>query len=221
MKKSKVQAKRLIEVLELIRASGVEPVPGLDFENPWQLVVATALSAQCTDVRVNMVTPSLFERWPGPAELAGATREEVEEVIRSIGLFRNKAKSLVEMARMVADEHGGVLPGEREALEKLPGVGRKTASVVLAQAFDVPAFAVDTHVGRVCTRLGFSKSPDPVVTEKALTAILDSSHWSTGHLLLVLHGRRTCKARKPLCATCPVEKLCPWPDKTVQVGADI
>jgi endonuclease-3 len=215
MKNTKAQAKRIVSVLELLAQSGLEPVPGLDFENPWQLLVATVLSAQCTDVRVNIVTPALFRKWQGPKELATATRQEVEEVIRSIGLFRNKAKSLVEMAKIIAEQFGGEVPGVREALESLPGVGRKTASVVLAQAFDVPAFAVDTHVGRVCTRLGFSASPDPKVTETELTALLDPSRWSVGHLMLVLHGRRTCKARKPDCLHCPVEKLCPWPDKTV------
>ena len=215
MKKSRAQADRIVKVLDLLQASGLEPVPGLEFESPWQLLVATVLSAQCTDVRVNIVTPSLFARWPGPKELASATRPEVEKVIHSIGLYRNKAKSLVEMAKKLRDEYDGEVPGDREVLESLPGVGRKTASVVLAQAFYVPAFAVDTHVGRVSTRLGFSTSPDPKVTEKMVTAILDSSRWSLGHLLLVLHGRRTCKARKPDCKSCPVEKLCPWPDKSV------
>jgi endonuclease-3 len=215
MKKSNAQTDRIVKVLDLLQASGLEPVPGLEFASPWQLLVATVLSAQCTDVRVNMVTPALFAKWPGTKELAGATQGEVEQMIHSIGLFRNKAKSLVAMAKRLQADFDGEVPGRREVLESLPGVGRKTASVVLAQAFNVPAFAVDTHVGRVCTRLGFSPSPDPKVTETALTAILDSSRWALGHLLLVLHGRRTCKARKPACNSCPVEKLCPWPDKSV------
>jgi endonuclease-3 len=143
--------------------------------------------------------------------LAKAGQGELEGVIRSIGLFRNKAKNLIELAQIVSTTYGGVVPGVREALEALPGVGRKTASVVLAQGFGVPAFAVDTHVGRVSRRLGFTKSDNPVKVEQAMTALLKPEKWASAHLTLIRHGRTVCKAPKPLCESCPVRKLCPYP----------
>jgi endonuclease-3 len=176
--------------------------------------VATVLSAQCTDDRVNRETPALFARFPGPQELAAADVAEVEGLIRSIGLFRTKARSLVGLAREVAERHGGRVPSDRAALEALPGVGRKTASVVLGQAFGVPAFAVDTHVGRVCRRLGFASSSVPRAVEEAVTELLPPAGWVEAHLLLIRHGRVTCTARRPRCPACPVRDLCPWPDKT-------
>lgn len=213
MRKTKSEAARLQAILELLIASGLDARPGLVYRDPWQLLVATVLSAQCTDARVNIVTPGLFRRWPGPAELAAATIPEVEEEIRSIGLFRAKAKSLVGLAGIVSREYGGRVPGDREALEKLPGVGRKTASVVLAQGFGIPAFAVDTHIGRVGVRLGFAKKKDPIEVERGITALLPPEEWAKAHLLIIRHGRVTCKAQKPLCPTCPVADLCPWPGK--------
>lgn len=209
MKKKKGEAERLDKILSLLVASGLDATPGLAFRSPWQLLVATVLSAQCTDVRVNIVTPGLFRRWPGPGELAAAPLSDVEEEIRSIGLFRNKAKNLISLAGIVAEKHGGVVPGEREALEALPGVGRKTASVVLAMGFGEAAFAVDTHIGRVAMRLGFSPSREPLEVERKVTSILPKECWRDAHLLLILHGRKTCHARKPACTACPVEALCP------------
>lgn len=203
------EAARLLHILDRLRRADPDPRPGLCYDDPWQLLVATALSAQCTDVRVNQVTPSLFARYPGPRELAAATVADVEQQIRSIGLFRNKARNLVAMAAALGSRHGGAVPADRAALEALPGVGRKTASVVLAQGFGVPAFAVDTHVGRVCARLGFAPRADPRLVERQVTALLAPEHWGQAHLLFIHHGRRTCAARKPDCPHCPVAALCP------------
>lgn len=213
MKSRKSEAERLENILDLLVRSGLDATPGLAYRDPWQLLVATVLSAQCTDVRVNMVTPGLFARWPGPAELAGAPVADVEEEIRSVGLFHTKARNLVLLAGMVATTHGGVVPGDREKLEELPGVGRKTASVVLSQGFGAPAFAVDTHIGRVSMRLGFSKTREPLEVERRMTALLKPERWGSAHLLLIRHGRVTCKAQRPLCTACPVAQLCPWPGK--------
>lgn len=209
----KSEALRLARILEILAAGQPPPQPGLRYRDPWQILVATVLSAQCTDVRVNATTPALFGRYPAPASLAAAEVAEVEEVIRSIGLFRNKAKNLIALARLVEERHGGRVPADREALEALPGVGRKTASVVLAQAFAVPAFAVDTHIGRVCWRLGFAESKDPLEVERRVTGILEADRWAAAHLILIRHGRQVCHARRPRCPECPVRNLCPWPDK--------
>ena len=187
--------------------------PGLNHATPWELLVATVLSAQCTDDRVNRETPGLFARFPTASEMAAAAPAEVEPLIRSVGLFRTKARNLVGLARLLVARHGGEVPAEREALEALPGVGRKTASVVLGQAFGVPAFAVDTHVGRVCERLGLAPSRQPSEVERRVTALLPPGQWVEAHLLLIRHGRETCSARRPRCPVCPVAPLCPWPGK--------
>lgn len=215
MRKRTPEAERLGKILEILGADG-GPVPRsyLDHRDPWELLVATVLSAQCTDAAVNRVTPSLFARFPTPLALAKADVAEVEEMIRSIGLYRNKARNVVAMAGRIVEWHGACVPGDRAALEALPGVGRKTASVVLAQGFGVPAFAVDTHVGRVCRRMGFADSPEPRKVEEEVTALLEPSSWLRAHLLLIRHGRRTCSARGPRCPECPVRELCPWPNKT-------
>lgn len=216
MEKRADAARRLTRILDLLEeAQGEPPRPGLAFRTPWQLLVATVLSAQTTDARVNLVTPPLFSRFPTPEALAGAKVGEVEELIRSIGLHRNKARNLIALAGRVAGEHGGRTPEKREELEALPGVGRKTASVVLAQAFGQPAFAVDTHVGRLGVRLGFARTPDPLEVERAMTPLIPPARWREAHLLLIRHGRLVCHARKPECPRCPVRELCPWPEKTV------
>lgn len=204
---------RLRQILATLRGDEPDPAPGLHYDTVWQLAVATLLSAQCTDVRVNKVTPGLFARYPGPAELADAEVTEVEQVIRSIGIFRNKARNLVALGRRVVETFGGEVPSDREGLESLPGVGRKTASVVLAQGFGQPAFAVDTHMGRVCTRMGFSDRPEPLTVERHLTPLLDPADWGWAHLVLIRHGRTICRARKSDCPNCPVRTLCPWPTK--------
>ena len=213
MTRGNLEAARLRKILGILRNLDPDVRPGLHHRSAWELLVATVLSAQCTDDRVNRVTPELFRRYPTPESLAVAGEGEVREVIRTVGIFRNKARNLVALAREVAGRHEGRVPEDRASLEALPGVGRKTASVVLGQAFDVPAFAVDTHVGRVCHRLGFSASSEPREVERRVTALLAPECWTSAHLLLIRHGRRTCAARRPLCGECPVRSLCAWPGK--------
>jgi endonuclease-3 len=182
----------------------------LDFTSPFELLVATILSAQCTDKRVNMVTPELFQRYPTAAAMAAAKPEELEELIKSTGFFRNKAKNLLGMATAVAAEHGGRVPDEMEALVALPGVGRKTANVLLGNAYDKnEGVVVDTHVGRVSQRLGLTKQTDPVKTEKDLVQLFPRDHWTMLSHLLIEHGRRICDARRPKCEICFLNDLCP------------
>lgn len=181
----------------------------LDFENPLQLLVATMLSAQCTDRRVNLVTPALFRRYPTAADYAGADREELEALIAPTGFFRNKATSIIGMARKVCAEHGGEIPGTLAELVQLPGVGRKTANVILGNAFDVPGITVDTHFGRLVRRFGWTDETDPVKVEHAIAAIFPKKDWTMLSHVVVWHGRRRCHATKPACGACPVAKLCP------------
>lgn len=182
----------------------------LDYRNPYELAVATILSAQCTDKRVNMVTPELFRRWPTPAALAEAPREEIELVIQSTGFFRNKAKSLSGFANRVLDEHGGEVPAEMDALVALPGIGRKTANVVLGNAFGRnEGIVVDTHVQRLSRRLGLTKESDPVKVERALIPLIPRDDWTMLSHLMIWHGRRTCDARKPKCGDCALADICP------------
>ena len=186
----------------------------LDFTNPYQLLVATILSAQCTDERVNMVTPALFRHYPGARELARAMPATLEGEIKSTGFFRAKTRSLLGMAQAVVERHGGEVPREREALIELPGVGLKTANVVIGNAFGGDALAVDTHVFRVSQRLGLARSDDAEEIHDQLVALLPRGSLTQATHRLIIHGRRTCLARKPLCPGCPVRALCPWPDKT-------
>jgi endonuclease III len=182
----------------------------LDHRNPYELTAATILSAQCTDERVNMVTPTLFARFPDPASLAGARQEEVEEIIRSTGFFRSKAKNLVGMAEAVVERHGGEIPRAMEALTALPGVGRKTANVVLGNAFGIDeGVVVDTHVKRLATRLAFTRAATPERIEEDLVALFPRDRWTLLSHLLIFHGRQVCAARKPRCAECVVADLCP------------
>lgn len=182
----------------------------LDHGDAWQLLVATILSAQCTDRRVNMVTPVLFARYPTPAALAAARQEDVEEVIRSTGFFRNKARNLIAMAGAVVDRHAGRVPTSMEELVILPGVGRKTANVVLGNACGINAgVVVDTHVQRLAGRLGLSRQADPVKVEQDLMALFDQDRWTLLSHLLIWHGRRLCHARKPQCGACPLASICP------------
>jgi endonuclease-3 len=182
----------------------------LNFQTPLQLLVATILSAQCTDERVNLTTPALFKKYPGPTELAQADQEEVETLIKSTGFFRAKAKSLIGMAQGVVENHDGQIPQNLDDLVKLPGVGRKTANVVLGTCYGIPSgVVVDTHVGRNSVRLGLTKQTDPVKVERDLMALLPAEAWIDFSHRMILHGRAICKARRPECERCPLSPLCP------------
>jgi endonuclease-3 len=182
----------------------------LDFKTPFQLLVATILSAQCTDKRVNMVTPALFKRYRSPAAMSEAKPEELEEMIKSTGFFRNKTKSLLAMSRAVAEQHDGRVPDTMEELVKLPGVGRKTANVLLGNAYDKnEGVVVDTHVGRVSGRLGLTKETDPVKVEQDLVKLFPREHWTMLAHLLIEHGRQICEARRPKCEICFLNDICP------------
>jgi endonuclease-3 len=181
----------------------------LAFCSPFQLLVATILSAQATDASVNAATPALFDAYPDAHALAAATPEEVQAYIRTIGLYRTKAKNLVAAARTLVEQHGGEVPEDFDALLALPGVGRKTANVVASNAFGRPGIAVDTHVGRLARRLGFSRHDDPNKVEKDLERLWPPDRWIFVHHALILHGRRVCTARAPDCPSCPLAPDCP------------
>lgn len=185
----------------------------LDYRSPWELLVSTVMSAQTTDENVNRVAPVLFERFPGPGELAEANPEEVEQIIFSTGFYRQKTKSLLKLAVAVEEEHGGVVPDTLEELVTLPGVGRKTASVVLAEAWGKPAIAVDTHVKRVAGRLELTRETDPVKIEQDLKALYPVDSWAGLSMRFIQFGRDVCDARRPLCGSCELRPLCPWPDQ--------
>ena len=177
--------------------------------NPYELVVATILSAQCTDERVNMVTPEVFRRWPTPADLAKADPSEVESVIFPTGFFRNKTKSLIGLGQTLEERFGGEVPTGLEDLVTLPGVGRKTGNVVRSVAFDLPGLPVDTHVGRLTRRLGLTESDDPVKVEHEIAGMLPPKEWGGFSLRLILHGRAVCTARRPRCDACLLNDICP------------
>jgi len=182
----------------------------LDFRNAFELLCATILSAQCTDKRVNMVTPILFARYPNASALAAARQEDVEEIIKSTGFFRNKAKSLIGMASALVERHGGEVPADMDALVVLPGVGRKTANVILGNAFGRnDGIVVDTHVTRLSNRLGFTTDTDAVKIEQALLPLFPQERWTMLSHLLIDHGRQVCDARKPRCGDCVLEDVCP------------
>ncbi|HRN52874.1 MAG TPA: endonuclease III [Gemmatimonadaceae bacterium] len=185
----------------------------LDYRNPYELAVATILSAQCTDKRVNMVTPDLFRRWPDAEALSVAPREEIEQVIQSTGFYRNKAKSLSGFATQVVEHHGGEVPAEMDALVALPGIGRKTANVVLGNAYGInEGIVVDTHVQRLARRFGLTKESDPVKVERALIPLFPRERWTMLSHLMIWHGRRVCDARKPKCGDCALADICPSAD---------
>jgi endonuclease III len=211
-KRESLRAKRERTAEIAARLQRIDPTPriALDFNSPFELLVATVLAAQCTDVRVNMVTPVLFRRFPTPRDLAGAALEEVEELVRSTGFYRNKAKAIRALAQVLAAEHGGEVPPRMEALRELPGVGRKTANVILGNAFGLnEGIVVDTHVHRLSRRLGLTAHDDPEKIELDLIELVPREAWTLFALLLINHGRRTCKARKPECAVCVLADICP------------
>lgn len=218
-----------------VRADGTSPTPGdrgkaravlnrlrkryprigtaLDYRSPWQLLVVTVLSAQTTDENVNKVAPVLFDRYPSPAELADANPEEVEKIIFSTGFYRQKTKSIVGLSRDLEELYDGEVPADLELLVKLRGVGRKTASVVLAEVWDIPAIAVDTHVNRVTNRLGLTSETEPVAIETDLKALYPTGSWSGLSMRIIQFGRDTCDARRPRCGDCELFKICEWPDR--------
>lgn len=184
-------------------------VAELDFDNPFELLVATVLSAQTTDVRVNATTPELFARYPDAAALASARIEDVEDIVRPLGFYRSKAKAIVNLAAQLVADHRGQVPDTLEDLVKLPGVGRKTAFVVLGNAFGKPGITVDTHFGRLARRFGFTTEEDPVKVERDVAELFEPKDWTQLSHRLVYHGRRICHAQKPACGACPIADLCP------------
>jgi endonuclease-3 len=181
----------------------------LHHQNPLQMLVATILSAQCTDARVNLVTPALFARYPDAAAFANTTLRELQSYIKSTGFFRNKARNIRGCCRALVKDHGGEVPRTMAELVKLPGIGRKTANVVLGNAFEVPGIPVDTHVGRLARRMGLTRHKDPVKVERVLMKLLPASEWTMFGHRMIFHGRRVCHSRKPKCETCPLAELCP------------
>jgi len=206
-----VEAKAPVEeIIARLKSAYPDARTALDWKNPLELLVATILSAQTTDVRVNAVTPNLFARYPAAADYAEADPTELEEDIRPTGFFRNKAKSLRGMARALVEDHGGEVPRTMDDLVALPGVGRKTANVVLGNAFSIDeGVVVDTHVRRLSNRLGFTTQKDPEKIERDLMETVPKGDWTVFSHLLILHGRNVCKARKPACEDCGVNDLCP------------
>jgi endonuclease-3 len=206
--------KRAVKLVAALKKAYPDAKIALNFETPLELLVATILAAQCTDERVNQVTPALFGKYRSARDWSRVELATLEREIHSTGFFRAKARSIVGMARGLVERHAGDVPRTRDELTALPGVGLKTANVVLGNAFGEPAIAVDTHVFRVSQRLGLAKSDDPDKIHAQLAEVLPKRDWTLTTHLLTTHGRRTCSARAPLCPACPVKNLCPWPDKT-------
>lgn len=207
---AKARRQRTEEILARLRREYPKAHTALDHRNAFQLLVATILSAQCTDKRVNEVTPALFRRFPTPRELAAANLTELEELVRTTGFFRNKARALLGLGQALMAEHGGKVPADMEQLRRLPGVGRKTANVVLGSAFGQNVgVVVDTHVQRLARRLGLTTETDPEKIERDLMALVPQPDWTVWSHLLIAHGRQVCQARRPLCASCVVADLCP------------
>lgn len=196
------------QVIEILLEIYPDATVELEHSTTFELLIATILSAQCTDVRVNKITRELFKEYNTPEDFIQLTGEELGEKIRSCGFYKVKSKNILATSRIILDEFNGEVPGTMDELITLPGVGRKTANVVLSNAFNVPAIAVDTHVFRVSNRIGLANSKNVLDTEKDLMDNIDKNMWSKAHHLLIFHGRRICKARKPLCEECPVNNYC-------------
>ncbi len=209
---------RSAKIQHILKITYPEVKTQLRNANPFELLVATILSAQCTDKQVNHVTKDLFNRLKTPQDFAGASNETIEELIRSTGYFRNKAKNIKNCSKSLLEKYGGQVPQTLDELVKLPGVGRKTANVVLGSAFDIPGIVVDTHVARISKRLGLTENNNPVKIEYDLMEIIPREEWNVFSLQLIYFGRAICKARKPLCPTCPLYDLCEFPDKISKPG---
>ncbi len=200
---------RTKKILAILEKEYGDLKPGLTYESPLQLLIAVILSAQCTDVRVNKVTSRLFAKYKTPEDFVKLEQAELEEEIRECGLFRNKAKNIRETCAILVEKYGGQVPSAREELMSLPGVGRKSANVILSQAFGQDALAVDTHVFRVSHRLGLARGKTPLATERDLQQVIPRSQWSQAHLWLIWHGRQVCRAQRPRCDECPLQEYCP------------
>jgi len=203
------KSKRVTFVIKELKKLYPDARTELSFTNPFELLISTILSAQATDVSVNAATPALFKDYPTAEALSKALPEEIEPYIKTIGLYRNKAKNIVKASKDLAEKHDGIVPNDFDALLALAGVGRKTANVVLSNAYGYPAIAVDTHVGRLARRLGFSKEDNPDKVEKDLQKAFPKNEWIFLHHALILHGRRVCESRKPQCKVCSMSKHCP------------
>ncbi|MCU0242052.1 MAG: endonuclease III [Vicinamibacteria bacterium] len=211
------EKRRALAILDRLEAAHPDATCALAHRNPFELLVATILSAQCTDQKVNAVTPALFARYPDAAALAGAPLDTVEEIIHATGFYRAKAKSIVACANRLVQEFGGEVPREMDQLIALPGIGRKTANVVGGHAFGLQAgIAVDTHVTRLAQRLGLTRHTDPLEIESDLMALLPRERWTRASDLIIFHGRRVCQARKPMCERCPVIDLCRFEERLVR-----
>lgn len=221
-RKWSAKRQRALEILIRLKRLYPEAPCTLNYSTPLQLLVATILSAQCTDERVNQVTPELFRRFPDAAAFAAANVEEIETLIRSTGFYRNKAKNIQGACRMIMAEFGGIVPKRMEELLKLPGVARKTANVVLAHAYGIhQGVTVDTHVKRLSQRLGLTEHTDPIRIERDLMRLLPQEDWENWSIRLVYHGRAICQARKPLCDDCVLADLCPSANLSPLIRADV
>ncbi len=209
---------RSAKIQRILKKTYPEVKTQLRHANPFQLLVATILSAQCTDKQVNSVTTDLFNHLKTPRDFASVSNEALEELIRPTGYFRNKAKNIKNCSKSLLEKYGGQVPQTLDELVKLPGVGRKTANVVLGSAFNIPGIVVDTHVARISKRLGLTKSNNPVKIEYDLMEIIPRENWNVFSLQLIYFGRAICKARNPLCPTCPIYDLCDFPDKILKPG---
>jgi endonuclease-3 len=206
----RARRQRVAEIIARLHREDPSPRIALDFETPFQLLVATILAAQSTDVQINKVTPALFRRYPTARDFAGADLAELEELVKTTGFFHNKARAVNNLGKALVTDHDGEVPARMEDLVALPGVGRKTANVILGNAFGLNAgFIVDTHVTRLSRRLGLTEQDDPVKIEQDLIAVVPQEQWTLFALLLINHGRRTCKAKRPDCGHCPIADLCP------------
>lgn len=207
--------KRAKKILSILEKSHPDARIMLHFKNPLELLIATILAAQCTDERVNQVTKVLFKRYRSAKAYSQTTPKELEAIIKPTGFFRAKARAIINCSKKLVEAFGGKVPQTMEQLTSLPGVGRKTANIVLGNAYGIPGIAVDTHVRRVSTRLGLAASEDPDQIEEELSKFIPKPKWTQASHVLTFHGRRTCTARNPRCPECPVEKLCPWPNKRI------
>lgn len=210
-----MQKEDIIQVLDILAETYPEAKCALDHVNTFELLVAVVLSAQTTDKSVNRVSPQLFAKYPDAKSLSEAKQEDVEEIIRTIGMYRTKSKNIINLAKALCDKYDGKVPGDYDSLVSLPGVGRKTANVVLSVGFGEQRIAVDTHVFRVANRIGLVKAKDVLQTELDLMECLPHDRWSEAHHSLIFHGRNICDARKPKCKDCPLKELCLWDSKNI------